>query len=101
MVGTTGWYDQLAEVEAAVEESGGAVFWAPNFSIGANALMLLAAEARRLLSRDRFPAAVVETHHAAKRDAPSGTANELAKGNWSRECRSAVSGLVTFPGHMK
>ena len=56
------------------------MFWAPNFSIGANALMLLAAEARRLLSRDRFPAAIVETHHAAKRDAPSGTAIEVAKG---------------------
>jgi 4-hydroxy-tetrahydrodipicolinate reductase len=80
VVGTTGWYHQLAVVEAAVEESGGAVFWAPNFSIGANALMLLAAEARRLLSRDRFPAAIVETHHAAKRDAPSGTAIEVAKG---------------------
>lgn len=80
VVGTTGWYDQLAEVEAAVEESGGAVFWAPNFSIGANVLMLLAAEARRLLSRDRFPAAILETHHSAKRDAPSGTAIEVARG---------------------
>jgi 4-hydroxy-tetrahydrodipicolinate reductase len=80
VVGTTGWYDQLQEVEAAVEESGGAVFWASNFSIGANALMLLAAEARRLLARDQFPAAIVETHHASKRDAPSGTALEVAKG---------------------
>jgi 4-hydroxy-tetrahydrodipicolinate reductase len=80
VVGTTGWYDHLMDVEAAVEEAGGAVFWAPNFSIGANALMLLAAHARQLLPPDRFPAAVMETHHATKRDAPSGTALELAKG---------------------
>lgn len=80
VVGTTGWYQELPAVEVAVQESGGAVFWAPNFSIGANTLAMLVAEARRLLARDRFPAAIVETHHAAKRDAPSGTAIEVAKG---------------------
>lgn len=80
VVGTTGWYQRLPEIAAAAGAANGAVFWAPNFSIGANALAMLAAEARRLLPKDRFPAAIVETHHAAKRDAPSGTAMEVARG---------------------
>jgi 4-hydroxy-tetrahydrodipicolinate reductase len=39
-------------------------------------LMYLAAEAARLLDTD---AAIVETHHAQKKDAPSGTAREIAR----------------------
>lgn len=80
VVGTTGWHEQLPEVGAAVQASGGALFWAPNFSIGACVLAMLAARARRLLPLAGFPAAIVETHHRAKRDAPSGTALAIARG---------------------
>ena len=80
VVGSTGWYDQLPTVCGSVVERRGALLWAANFSIGANVLALLAANARRALPLSRFPAAIVETHHAAKRDAPSGTALAIAKG---------------------
>lgn len=80
VVGSTGWYDQLPAVCANVVERGGAMLWAANFSIGANVLAMLAASARRALPLAPFPAAIVETHHAAKRDAPSGTALTIAKG---------------------
>jgi len=80
VVGTTGWHDALPEVRAAVATAGGTVFWAANFSLGANVLALLAARARLALPADAFPAAIAEAHHAAKRDAPSGTALEIAKG---------------------
>ncbi|MES1259176.1 MAG: dihydrodipicolinate reductase C-terminal domain-containing protein [Gemmatimonadota bacterium] len=80
VVGTTGWYDQLPAVSAEVTATNGALFWAANFSIGANLLGLLAAQARRALPVDRFPGAIVETHHAAKLDAPSGTALQVARG---------------------
>jgi 4-hydroxy-tetrahydrodipicolinate reductase len=80
VVGSTGWYEQMAAVRANVLARRAALFWAPNFSIGANVLAMLAANARRALPLAQFPAAIVETHHAAKRDAPSGTALAVARG---------------------
>ncbi|TBR24216.1 4-hydroxy-tetrahydrodipicolinate reductase [bacterium] len=51
------------------------VFWAPNMSPGMNLLFELAARAARALPG--YDAAVVDVHHAAKKDAPSGTAKRL------------------------
>lgn len=76
VVGTTGWLQELPAIAADVEREGGALLYAANFSVGAHALIALAAEAARLLDTD---AAIIETHHAAKKDAPSGTAREIAK----------------------
>jgi 4-hydroxy-tetrahydrodipicolinate reductase len=46
-----------------------------NFSIGVNLFELMAAEAARLMhARGEYGAWIHESHHAAKRDAPSGTA---------------------------
>lgn len=76
--GTTGWSDRFPSVAAWVKERGGALLWAPNFSFGAVALQLLAHRAGELFSRvGGFDAHVVETHHAGKLDAPSGTAIAL------------------------
>jgi 4-hydroxy-tetrahydrodipicolinate reductase len=36
VVGTTGWFDKLPLVKAAVERAGTALVWSPNFSIGVN-----------------------------------------------------------------
>lgn len=79
VVGTTGWYDALPQVRAEVERTGGALLWAANFSLGVNILESLAALAGQLLARTPFDAHLVETHHAAKKDAPSGTAQVLAR----------------------
>ena len=79
VVGTTGWYDRLPEVTAEVARRGGAVVWAPNFSIGVNLFLRLVADAARTMIGARFDVHVVETHHAAKKDAPSGTAQALAR----------------------
>jgi 4-hydroxy-tetrahydrodipicolinate reductase len=76
VVGTTGWYAELPSLTEEVARQGGALVWAPNFSLGAQVTMYLAAEAARLLDTD---AAIVETHHATKKDAPSGTAREIAR----------------------
>ena len=76
VVGTTGWYAELPSLTEDVSRQGGALLWAPNFSLGAQVMMYLAAEAARLLDTD---AAIVETHHASKKDAPSGTAREIAR----------------------
>jgi 4-hydroxy-tetrahydrodipicolinate reductase len=52
---------------------------APNFSVGVAVFDRVVAEAARLFGRlDGFDAHLIETHHAAKKDAPSGTAGALA-----------------------
>lgn len=77
--GTTGWDDERAEVEREVRASDGALLWAPNFSLGVHILTALVAEAARRAQRaGGFDAHLVETHHTAKLDAPSGTARHLA-----------------------
>ncbi len=78
VVGTTGWSAQRDAVELAVRESNGAIFTAPNFSLGVNVFWRVAEHAAALMrTLPGFDPHVVETHHALKRDAPSGTAAEL------------------------
>jgi len=81
VVGTTGWYDQLDAVAADVERAGGAILTAPNFSVGVAVFDKVVGEAARLFGRlgNLTDARIVETHHAAKVDAPSGTAGGLAR----------------------
>lgn len=81
VVGTTGWYDRLPEVTARAAEREGAIVWAPNFSIGVTLFHDIVARAASVLrGAEGFDAHLVETHHAAKKDAPSGTAASLARG---------------------
>jgi 4-hydroxy-tetrahydrodipicolinate reductase len=73
VVGTTGWNTEpLAEL---ARERGVALFYAPNFAIGAVLMMRLAEEAARHLPH----AEIVELHHETKQDAPSGTALATAE----------------------
>jgi 4-hydroxy-tetrahydrodipicolinate reductase len=89
VVGTTGWYDQLSAVRADVEARGGALLTAANFSVGVNIFEQVVETAARLIGRaPAFSAQIIETHHAAKLDAPSGTALTLrraASAAWGRE----------------
>jgi 4-hydroxy-tetrahydrodipicolinate reductase len=73
VIGTTGF--DLDELRAAVEGQAGRVFVAPNFAIGAVLMMQFAAEA----SKHMQSAEIVEYHHPAKLDAPSGTAKRTAE----------------------
>ncbi len=69
VVGTTGWdTDEFRDAPVAV-------FYAPNFAVGAVLMMRFAAEASRYLDG----AEIVELHHAAKLDKPSGTAKLTAE----------------------
>jgi 4-hydroxy-tetrahydrodipicolinate reductase len=72
VVGTTGFAD---EERRAIEEVAGKipVVLAANFSVAVNVLVHLVREAARLLGPG-FDAEIVELHHGAKTDAPSGTA---------------------------
>lgn len=78
VVGTTGWYEELQQLARLVEVEGGALLWDANFSLGVHAVARLVEYAGAIFSRlPSFDPALVETHHAAKRDAPSGTARML------------------------
>ena len=74
VVGTSGWEESHGRVDALARERGIPVFYAPNFAIGAVLMMRFAVEAARHLPR----AEIVELHHEAKLDAPSGTAKATA-----------------------
>ena len=76
VVGTTGLgEDDLALLDERARERGIACFFAPNFAIGAVLMMRFAAEAAQHIPR----AEIVELHHEAKLDAPSGTARATAR----------------------
>lgn len=80
VVGTTGWYGELPALAAEVELAGGALLTAPNFSVGVAIFDRVVAEAARLFAGvSGFDAHMIETHHTAKKDAPSGTAGALAR----------------------
>lgn len=89
VVGTTGWYDELPAVRSDVESRGGTLLTATNFSVGVNIFEQIVEFAARLIGRaSAFSAQIVETHHAAKLDAPSGTATalrETASAAWARD----------------
>ncbi|MCG8591393.1 MAG: 4-hydroxy-tetrahydrodipicolinate reductase [Proteobacteria bacterium] len=76
VTGTTGFSEaELAEIAALAERI--PVLHAPNFSVSVNLLAWLVREAARKLGPG-YDAELVELHHRAKRDAPSGTALHLA-----------------------
>jgi 4-hydroxy-tetrahydrodipicolinate reductase len=73
VVGTTGWYSELAKVRAKVEQHQTGFLYGSNFSIGVNLFFELVRAAAPALQRD-YAAQIYERHHEHKKDAPSGTA---------------------------
>jgi len=75
VVGTTGLSeDTLAEL-ASLAPAGTALFFAPNFAVGAVLMMLFAEQAARYMPNVE----IIELHHDKKADAPSGTAIRTAR----------------------
>ncbi len=75
VVGTTGWKDRTPSVRDAIDAAGIGAVVAANFSVGANILEALAHRAGQLFEpHASYGAFIQESHHAAKKDAPSGTA---------------------------
>jgi 4-hydroxy-tetrahydrodipicolinate reductase len=86
VIGTTGWEPEEPALRRDLASRPVGVIAAPNFAIGVNLFLELAAEAARLLAERGFGAWIHEAHHAAKKDAPSGTA-------------LAIQRAVTHAGH--
>lgn len=78
VVGTTGWQQHEQALRDEVARRGTGVIAAPNFAVGVNLFVALVERAAQLMSpQPTFGAYIHELHHAAKRDAPSGTALAL------------------------
>jgi 4-hydroxy-tetrahydrodipicolinate reductase len=77
VVGTTGLDEaQAAALRAAAQSA--AVVWAPNMSVGVNALLALTERLAAVLD-ESYDIEIVEMHHRHKVDAPSGTALALGR----------------------
>jgi 4-hydroxy-tetrahydrodipicolinate reductase len=80
VIGTTGWQASEASVRAVAAGAGIGVVSAPNFAIGVNIFLAAASHlAKQMATQPSFGAWIHELHHAAKRDAPSGTALAMEK----------------------
>ncbi len=79
VVGTTGWYQRLDEVEKKCRDLNQSLFYATNFSIGVNIFFELNKNLARIMRlHPNYNIEMEEIHHAQKTDAPSGTALTLA-----------------------
>ena len=80
VIGTTGWSQHEAALRQAVADAGVGIVVAPNFSTGVVLFEALVAHAAKLFAPQAdFAAFLHEAHHAAKKDAPSGTALSLKR----------------------
>jgi len=103
VIGTTGLAEaQLAEIEHAARRI--AIVRAANMSVGMNVLLALVRRAARVLG-DEADVEIIEAHHHGKRDAPSGSALQLAEAvNEARGRKSGegwVHGRQGMPGERR
>jgi len=102
-VGTTGWFESLPAALEAVQKNGTGLVWAPNFSVGVTLFMQAVAAAAALFAgHPEYQAWGWEIHHAAKKDAPSGTLRKLAEemrhSGYSRNIDLSSSRAGAHPG---
>ena len=102
VVGTTGWYERRGEMEKLAKDRGTGLLVAPNFSVGVAAFGdIVTAAVKALSAAPGFDAHLVETHHTAKKDAPSGTAanlEKLAAAAWGRPIPITSIRVGSVPG---
>jgi 4-hydroxy-tetrahydrodipicolinate reductase len=79
VIGTTGWYEHLHEVERLVDEHDASILYAPNFSLGIAVMVRALKAITPLLDQlPEYDPFVHEIHHVRKVDSPSGTASMIA-----------------------
>jgi 4-hydroxy-tetrahydrodipicolinate reductase len=103
VIGTTGWSDLLPAYRAEAERAGLGVVVSANFSIGVNLFELIVGDAARMMrAYPQYGAWIHELHHAAKRDAPSGTAlllrDAMTRAGYDRVVDVSSTRAGTIPG---
>lgn len=102
--GTTGWYEQLDNVQAKCMSLNGALFYASNFSIGVHLFIQLNSwYARFMQTHSEYAISMEEIHHIHKKDSPSGTGISVAQAilaerkdysTWKEEKDAAEVGIL-------
>ena len=103
VIGTTGWQQQEAALRKIATQAGIGVLAAANFSVGMNIFQLAVEEAsRHFAGQADVGAWIHESHHAAKKDAPSGTAIAIKTGmqqaGFSRPIDVSSTRVGSVPG---
>lgn len=103
VTGTTGWFAKLPEVRKEFERRQTGLVWGPNFSVGLNLFRQIVEEAaRRFANEDEYGAWGWEIHHAAKKDAPSGTLlaleEDMRRSGYTREVSLSANRAGAVPG---
>lgn len=103
VIGTTGWQAHEDRLRAIAADAGIGVVAAPNFSVGVALFQALVQSSAVLFEgRPDYGAWIHELHHAAKRDAPSGTALALratmVHAGYTRAIDTASSRAGHVPG---
>lgn len=103
VIGTTGWQEAEAHVRQLVEVTGIGVVAAPNFAVGVNVFLAVVERFGQLMAaQPSFGAWIHELHHAAKKDAPSGTAlameRRLGDAGYTRAVPIASTRTGAIPG---
>jgi 4-hydroxy-tetrahydrodipicolinate reductase len=98
VIGTTGWQAEEEALRSDLSAYDVGVIAAPNFAIGVNLYLAIAERSAQLLGERGFASWIHEAHHAAKKDAPSGTA--LAIKRIVEASGTAVDLSSTRAGHI-
>lgn len=103
VIGTTGWQADEAAVRSIAKTAGIGVLAAANFAIGMHIFRLaVAAAAGKFATVDGVGAFIHEAHHAAKKDAPSGTAlllqRSMTDAGYSRRIDVSSTRAGSIPG---
>ena len=103
VTGTTGWFAKLPEIREKAKAQEIGLVWGPNFSIGLHHFRRTVAEAAQRFAREEnYGAWGWEVHHAAKKDAPSGTmlalVDEMERSGYGREVSVSSNRAGAVPG---
>ena len=77
--GTTGWLENLKEIEDLCNTKKGAFLYASNFSLGMNIFFEINKTLAKLMKNQKYESSLHEIHHTGKLDFPSGTAKTLGE----------------------
>lgn len=78
--GTTGWYENIDQIQDLISKNNSALIYGANFSIGVHLFWKAVAESARIFDKVlMYDISLHERHHQNKKDAPSGTAKKTAE----------------------
>jgi 4-hydroxy-tetrahydrodipicolinate reductase len=103
VTGTTGWFAEVPRIRELTQCRNGSVVCGPNFSVGLHHFRAIVAEAARRFAREEaYGAWGWEIHHAAKKDAPSGTllalAEDISRSGYARPVSLSANRAGAVPG---